>query len=110
MYHAASRACRDSIARHGLDSRLDSTPGLHGTYLWERAEQAVAYAAPLGDDVWIVECTGVPLEFGGPFSIVAGERWTPDPIPAHRLRGQLGDRHRLAKPQLVSLSAAGWAA
>jgi hypothetical protein len=65
MYHAAPTGCRKSIERHGLASRRNATPGLTGTYLWERPEQALAYAAPLGDDVWIVACA-VPLEFGGP--------------------------------------------
>lgn len=90
MYHAAPRHCRASIERHGLDSRLDTIPGLPGTYLWDTAEQASAYAAPLADDVWVVDVTGVALEFGGPFSILPGERWTPDPIPPERLRGRIG--------------------
>ncbi len=87
LYHVAPRHARASIERHGLDSARDSLPGLPGTYLWETIAQASAYAAPLGDDIWIVECTGISLAFCGPFSIVPGERWTPDPIPRERLRG-----------------------
>jgi hypothetical protein len=86
LYHVAPRHARASIERHGLDSARDSLPGLAGTYLWETIAQASAYAAPLGDDIWIVECTGILLAFCGPFSIVPGERWTLDPIPRERLR------------------------
>jgi hypothetical protein len=92
LYHVAPRHSRASIEQHGLDSSRDSLPGLPGTYLWETIEQASGYAAPLGDDIWIVECAGIPLEFCGPFSIAAGERWTPDPISRERLRG----RHAVA--------------
>jgi hypothetical protein len=56
--------------------------------LWQTIEQASAYAASLGDDIWIVDCGGIPLEFGGQFSIAPGERWTPDPISRERLRGR----------------------
>jgi hypothetical protein len=92
LYHVAPRQSRASIEQYGLDSSRERLPGLAGTYLWEKIEQASAYAAPLGDDIWIVECTGIPLEFGGPCSIVPGERWTLDPIPCERLRG----RHAVA--------------
>lgn len=87
LYHVAPRHSRASIEQHGLDSSRDTLPGLPGTYLWETIEQARAYAAPLGDDIWIVECARIPLAFGGPWSIHPAERWTPDPIPADRLFG-----------------------
>jgi hypothetical protein len=105
-YHAAPRACRASIESYGLDSHRDSIAGLPGTYLWERPEQAVAYAAPLRDDVWVVDCTGIPLEFGGPFSIVAGERWTADPIAAERLRGRIETRRFGGPPADASVAVA----
>jgi hypothetical protein len=47
LYHVAPRFCRASIECHGLDSSLDTMPGLAGTYLWQNVEQARTYAAPL---------------------------------------------------------------
>ena len=85
----APRHCRESIARHGLDSSRDTIPGLAGTYLWAAVEHALRYAAPFADDVWVVECSGIPLDFGGPCSMTAAERWTPNPIPAERIVGRL---------------------
>ena len=87
LYHVAPRYCRASIQQHELDSSRDAIPGLMGTYLWQTIEHPRAYAAPLGDDIWIVECSGIPLDFGGPWSIHPGERWTPDPIPPNRVAG-----------------------
>jgi hypothetical protein len=71
--------------------------GLPGTYLWQTIALASGYAAPLGDDIWVVECSGIPLEFGGPHSIHPGERWTPHPIPRERLLGRL-PRHASRQP------------
>jgi hypothetical protein len=60
LYHVAPRFCRASIECHGLDSSLDTMPGLAGTYLWQNVEQARTYAAPLNDEIWIVDCAGCP--------------------------------------------------
>lgn len=97
LYHAAPRHCRGSIEQHGLDSSRDTLRGLPGTYLWQTIALASGYAAPLGDDIWVVECSGIPLEFGGPHSIHPGERWTPHPIPRERLLGRL-PRHASRQP------------
>lgn len=106
LYHVAPQTVRASIQRHGLNSSLATFPALAGTYLWVRRSDAVGYAAPFFDDIWAIDCTGLPLELGGPYSIALGERWTADPIPPHRILGRLGEVPVFPEPACIASTPA----
>ena len=89
LYHAAPGRCRTSLLAHALNASPNAMPALPGTHLWQTREHAHASARPLGDDVWAFDCSGIPLDYDGPFSLHPGERRTPHPIAPERLRGRL---------------------
>lgn len=80
MFHCAPRESRCSIGQHGLNSG-SARGGLAGTYLWERLEDARAYALWF-EDIWVVDVTGLLVEE----SYVPGEAWLPTSLEPGRVR------------------------
>jgi hypothetical protein len=98
MFHASRSVNRDSIARHGLDWRRMTAPGIAGDpnpewpgmFLCSHLESARWFARMPGAglaDIWCVRVDGIWLE-GDPAASGGGdEDWmiSPQPIPPYRV-------------------------
>jgi hypothetical protein len=98
MFHTSRSANRESIARHGLDWRRMSGPGIAnndtpewpGVYLCSDLESARWFAGmPLWgpSDIWRVRVDGLWLEGDPSAGGGAGDTWmiSPEPIPAEHV-------------------------